>query len=111
MNSTTEVFHRAFATLEHHRGRVVWRLAPWFGVHADQIKGFPHFFKELVDVEPFVGGNGNTVRDFVYEVEFLDRNCINLVQDLDRYQTKLGARCETVSHINCWYIDPRERRE
>ena len=72
VNSTTKVFHRAFATLEHHRGRVVWRLAPWFGVHAHQIKGFPHFFNELVDVEPFVGGNGNTVRDFVYEVEFLD---------------------------------------
>ena len=72
VNSTTEVFYRAFATPEHHRGRVVWRQAPWFRVHADQIKGFPHFFNELVDVEPFVGGNRNTVRDFVYEVELLD---------------------------------------
>lgn len=65
VNSIAKVFHGALSTLKYHRGRVVRRLASWFGVHTDQIKCFPHFFDELVDVEPFVGGNGDTVRDLV----------------------------------------------
>lgn len=87
VNGITEIFHCTFPTLEHHGSGVVWRQASWFGVHTDQIKGFPHFFDELVDVKPLVGGNRNTVRDFVYKVEFLDGNHVDLVQDLDGHQT------------------------
>ena len=72
VNSITKVFHGALPTLQHHRGRVVRRLASWFGVHTDQIKCLPHFVDELVDVEPFVGGYGDTVRDLVQKVKFFD---------------------------------------
>ena len=109
VNSITEVLHSALPMPEYHGGGVVWRLASWFGVHADQIKVFPHLFDELVDIKPFVGGNRNAVRDFVYKVEFLDGDYINLVQDLDRHQTNQRQELNC-SHINGWHVDPREGR-
>jgi hypothetical protein len=109
VNSITEVFHSALPMLEYHGGGVVWSLASWFGVHADQIKGFPHLFDEFVDVKPFAGGNRNAVRYFVYKVEFLNGDYINLVQDLERHQTNQRQKLDC-SHINGWHVDPREVR-
>ena len=61
----TKVLYAAFAPTEHDRLGIIWGKAPWFCIDTDKVQGFPHLLDQFINVEPFTGGYGDRVRDFV----------------------------------------------
>jgi hypothetical protein len=65
MYRITKVVNGAFPAAKDDRLGIVWGEPSWFCVYPDEVKGFPHFFDEFVDVKPFAGGYRNAIRNFV----------------------------------------------
>ena len=65
MYRVAKVLHGAFSATQHDRLTVIRCQAARFGIYAHQIESLPHSLDELIDVEPFLGGNGYALGDFI----------------------------------------------
>jgi hypothetical protein len=78
MDGVAEVLDGAFPATQDNRGRVVRSSPARLGVDPDEIEVLPHSLDQLVDVEPFLRGDRDAVRNLVQEVEFFNRDGVDL---------------------------------
>jgi hypothetical protein len=79
-----KIVDRARLPPQHNRRRVIRKLALGLGVNADEVQVLPHLFQKVVKVPAVVGRDGHGVRDFVDDVQFLDRDLIDFVENVER---------------------------
>ena len=85
VDAVAKMLYRALSATQNDRLRVVWCLSSRLGIDSDEVECFPHPLNELVDVEPLLGRDGNGHGDLVEKVEFFYRNCVDLVEDVERW--------------------------
>jgi hypothetical protein len=83
VNSVAEVENRAIFPGDDDWRLVIWNLALGLGINSNQVEVVPNFLHQLVEVPLVLRANGNIVRELVKQVKLLNRDGINLVQDVD----------------------------
>mmetsp|Transcript_18055 Transcript_18055/g.33350 ORF Transcript_18055/g.33350 Transcript_18055/m.33350 type:complete len:223 (+) Transcript_18055:223-891(+) len=83
MDSITKVANSRGFVMKNYGCVVIWDLALRFCVNTNHFGIVPNVLQELVKVPLIFGTDRNVMRDLVKEVEFLNRDSINLVEHID----------------------------
>lgn len=83
MELVAKVLQGAPLGLEDDGALVVGQLTFGLGVDPDELEVLPHLLEQGVVVPLVVGGDGHAVGDLADDVELLDRDLVDLVEEVD----------------------------
>ena len=85
VNSVTEVHHAALGAGNNDGRLVVRDLALGLCVDSDQVQVVPNLGHQIVEVPFVLSADRDVMRELVKQVELLNRDSVNLVEDVDAW--------------------------